>query len=393
MTEIFSQSHIQKFIRENLESDTQRLLLNSKKYPDLPIKEIVQQIESLRKIRLKIPSWAEKNIICPPALSVEQASSEQTAIFKTSFFSGEKMIDLTGGMGVDSYFFAQKFQKITYVEQNEALFEVSKYNFEQLNVKNASFFCETAEVFLQKLDQQADLIYIDPARRDQNQQKTVQLSDCEPNITEILDLLLQKAHRLLIKTSPLLDIALAQTQLRNLEKIIVISLENECKEVLYLLGQHTENQTVECYNLKKNQIQSFVFDLKKERELQTDFHLPEKYLYEPNSSVLKAGAFKSVAKQFDLKKLHANSHLYTSSELKSDFVGRIFEILHICKYDRKEILKHLPDSKANITVRNFPDSVAQIRQKTKIKDGGAHYLFATTDLTDKKIVLICKKIT
>ncbi|TAD97830.1 MAG: hypothetical protein EAZ97_11840 [Bacteroidetes bacterium] len=392
MLEILSQKHIQKFIRENLDSDTQRLLLNSPKFPDLPMREVVQQIESLRKIRLKISSWAEKNIICPPVLSVEQASSEQTAIFKTSFFSGNEFVDLTGGMGVDAYFFAQKFEKITYIEQNKALFETTKYNFEQLNLKNASFFCEKAEVFLQNLDHKVDLIYIDPARRDQNQQKTVQLSDCEPNILEILDLLLQKADQVLIKTSPLLDIALAQTQLRSLEKIIVISLENECKEVLYLLGQHTENQTVECYNLKKNQIQSFVFDLKKERELQIDFHFPEKYLYEANSSVLKAGAFKSIAKQFDLKKLHANSHLYTSRSLKLDFVGRIFEILHICKYDRKEILKFLPDSKANITVRNFPDSVAQIRQKTKIKDGGEHYLFATTDLQDRKMVLICKKL-
>ncbi len=384
------------FLETHKTADPASLMLQASRFPDLPVAELVQQIQARQKAKTKLPAWAENyDLIFPANLSVEQASSEQTAQFKASLVSGELLVDLTGGFGVDVFHFAQHFRQVYHVEQNQALSEIVAYNFGKLGIGNVTFLAQNATVFLDNFQKTADCIYLDPARRGTANQKVHLLEDCEPDILSLLPELKQKARTVLLKTSPLLDLNLAVSQLKTVEKIWVIAVENECKEVLYQIG-HAENPDPEItavnLNTKGSKPSEFTFHKAAEETTEIQYSEPLAFIYEPNAAIMKAGPFRQVAQRFGLKKLHRNSHLYTSENLHPDFPGRSFKVKTVAKYQKKVLLSLIPEKKANITVRNFPETVAQIRQKTGLKEGGNLYLFATTDLHQQPVILVCEKV-
>jgi len=386
--------HIQAFIEANLHRDLAELALEAKKHPEIPINFVLDQIYGKRKAKEKLPNWAEyPQLIFPPKLSMEQCSSEQTAQFKASLVSGKLLIDLTGGFGVDDAFFAQSVEKLIYLEQQEELAEIVAHNFQQLGIANASFLSQNSIGFLQSFEGKADWIYLDPARRDENKKKVVGFEDCEPNLLEHLDLLLQKSENIMVKASPMLDIQLAIKQLKYVSNIWVVSVQNECKELLFQLTQQQgANPEIHCIDLEKGGgVVQFSGNKEAETVASISLSAPKSYLYEPNSTIMKAGLFKSLGQTFGLEKLHAHSHLFTSQILIEDFPGRAFICQEVLKFNKKELLKYLPQKKANITVRNFPLTVAEIRKKTGIQDGGDIYLFATTDMDGNKVCLLCQK--
>jgi precorrin-6B methylase 2 len=383
-----------KFLEQNQNADPASLMLQAKRFPGLPVAELVQQIQARQKAKSKIPDWAQNfELIFPVNLSVEQASSEQTAKFKASLLSGKLLIDLTGGFGVDVFYFAQQFREVMHVEQNQQLSEIVKFNFEKLGVNNVTFFAQNATDFLDGFSGHPDVFYLDPARRGNANQKLHLLEDCEPNVLEMLPELLQKAGSVLLKTSPLLDINRAISQLQTVEKIWVIAVENECKEVLFKIGKEPNSDPeITAINLSsKAKTVPLSFKKSGEEIAEITYSEPQQFIYEPHAALLKAGAFRQIAARFNLNKLHPNSHLYTSETLIPEFPGRAFKLKTVVKYQKKVLLELLPEKKANITVRNFPETVAQIRQKTGIKEGGNIYLFATTDRSQTPVILVCEK--
>lgn len=378
------------FIKNNQHKPLPEIALLLSKHPELDKNFILNQINGLQKAKLKLPSFYEnKDIIYPTGLSMEQCSSEQTALFKSKLVKGKTAIDLTGGFGVDAYFFSKHFVNVSYVEQNPDLFELVQHNFKVLN---ASINCyqTSCEKFLSKNNQQFDLAYIDPSRRDENK-RVFKLAECTPNVIELLPQLLKTAKQVLIKTSPLLDIKQTLNDLKSVSKVWVVSVQNDCKEVLFLVdGTTILNPEIIAVNITKD-ISLFSFDYEHESAISVDFSEPLTYLYEPNASVLKAGGFKSISAQFGINKLAVNTHLYTSYKLITDFPGRVFKINSILDYNEKSV-RTLGLKKANITTRNFPDSIEQIKKKLKLSDGGNHYLFATRDSKDKLVLISCEKL-
>ena len=365
------------------------LLFLAKKYPDWDMASIAQQVEGKKKAKGKIPSWFNtNNILYPVRLSMEQCSSEETAKYKAEITQGKRFIDLTGGFGVDSYFISKSFEKTIHCEKNKELQYIAQHNFKTLASGIISLH-QNGLKYLQTVQEKFDLIYIDPGRRNENNQKVFKLSHYTPNILEHIDLLFEKGSNILVKTAPFLDIKQVLNELPNVKEIHIVSLKNECKEVLYLLDQKYKGEVqLHCINITQSKY-SFLFSQENEKAPLSD---PLDYLYEANASILKAGAFNSVANDFKLRKLHPNSHLYTSNSLVEDFPGRTFKVDAVCKYNKKELLKHLSDKKANITRRNFPVSITEIRKKIGIREGGEHYLFATTLQNNQPKILLCSKI-
>jgi hypothetical protein len=386
---------LQDFIWQHREDDPRQLALSAKKYPAIQIASAAAQIQALQKVRPKIPSWYREGMEFPLALSLEQASSERTAKFKAGLCSGKKMADLTGGLGVDSYFFAQHFESLVYVEQNAELLAAAQHNFARLGVQNVHFENCSAEDFLEKTTESFDLIYLDPARRDERKGKVFQLNDCSPDILEIRDLILKRSSKILLKTAPLLDLRQAANQLGLVSRIWVVASEGDCREVLYLLEADKtplDQILISAVVLSENEPGTFEFSWAEEQLAEAPLAAPLHFLYEPNPAVLKAGAFRSFAKRFGLAKLHPNTHLYTSTVLAQGVPARSFAIDQVCKYDKKAVQAAVPSGKANITCRNFPDNPDQVRQKLGLADGGEIYLFAASDAENKKVVMVCRKV-
>ncbi|TPE44850.1 THUMP-like domain-containing protein [Pontibacter mangrovi] len=386
----------QEFILSHQHDDVAQLMLQASRYPELPVQELVQQIKARQKAAQKLPTWVQHpQAVFPVALSVEQSSSEETAAYKASLVSGKLLVDLTGGFGVDTYYFARSFAQVTHVEQNPELQEVAKYNFGLLGATNIQSLKSTAEDFLHTFEGKADVLYLDPARRGTRDQKLHLLQDCEPDVLHLLPLLFQKADAILLKTSPMLDIEQALQELAQVAHVWVVALQNEVKEVLYLLQPAApapaDVPRTAVNLLPKSEPQLLTFTRAQEEAAAPVFADPQEFVYEPNAAILKAGAYRYLGQHLHLGKLHPNSHLYTSSKLLPLFPGRGFRCLGVSRYNKKELLKHLPQKKANITVRNFPESVAEIRKKTGIREGGHTYLFFTTDMHQKPVVLICEK--
>ncbi|GAB3827053.1 hypothetical protein GCM10028895_38830 [Pontibacter rugosus] len=386
----------QQFILEHQQQDVAQLMLQASRYPKLPVQKLVQQIKARQKASTKLQTWvAHPQAVFPVALSVEQSSSEATAAYKASLLQGELLIDLTGGFGVDSFYFAKHFAQVVHVEQNTELQEVAAYNFQLLGANNIQSIHTTAEDFITKFKGKADVLYLDPARRGNHDQKLHLLQHCEPDILHLLPQLLQKANTILLKTSPMLDIEQAIQELGYVAQVWVVALQNEVKEVLYLLKPEVPapaDALRTAINLLPGAApQLLSFSRAQEDAATPDYTDPQQFIYEPNAAILKAGAYRYLGQHLHLHKLHPNSHLYTSAQLIIDFPGRSFKCMGVSRYNKKELLKHLPGKKANITVRNFPESVADIRHKTGIKEGGHTYLFFTTDMHQKPIVLICAK--
>lgn len=384
-----SKNQTSDFIQSNQNKPLSEIALLLSKHPELDKHFILNQINGLQKAKLKLPSFYQnKAIVYPIGLSMEQCSSEQTALFKSQLVKGISVIDLTGGFGVDAYCFSKQFDKVSYVEQNQELFEVVQHNFKVLNAP-IKCYQTSCEDFLDKNTQLFDLAYIDPSRRDESK-RVFKLAECTPNVIELLPQLLKTAQQVLIKTSPLLDIKQTLSDLKSVSKVWIVSVQNDCKEVLYLVNKTADNNPeIIAVNIAKN-TSTFAFDYEKESTVFVDFSEPQTYLYEPNASILKAGGFKSIATQFGLNKLAVNTHLYTSNELITNFPGRVFKITNTLDYNEKSV-KTLGLKKANIATRNFPDSTEQIKKKLKLSDGGSNYIFATRNLYDKLILMVTEK--
>ena len=361
-------------------------------FPEMEWISILNQIEAKAKAKTKLPHWfSTKNIIYPSKISVEQTSSEKTADYKTSIVSGENLIDLTGGFGVDDYFFAKKMKVVSHCEINPALSKIVNHNFNQLNVQNIECYLGDSLETLSALKTKWNWIYIDPSRRNDAKGKVFMLQDCLPNVPENLDLFFNHSESILIKTAPLLDISAGLSELKNVKTIHIVAVENEVKELLWELHKNYSGKiNIKTVNILKDKLDVFEFKLDEKSEMPA-YSLPQKYLYEPNSAIMKSGGFDEVSTFYNLNKLHKHSHLYTNSSIIT-FPGRTFEIENAILYHKTDMKKFLEGSKCNVTVRNFPETVEIIRKKWKIKEGGNQYCFFTTDQNDNKIVLICKKI-
>ncbi|WP_308427448.1 class I SAM-dependent methyltransferase [Arenibacter certesii] len=368
------------------------VLLKDHGFEGVTSKEIVQQIEAKNKCKEKLPTWFKTPLIYyPEKLHIEQTSSEATAQYKAEISSGKSLLDVTGGLGVDSYYFSLRIDRVIHSEINPKLAEIAAYNFKVLGRDNIKTLTTDGLEFLKNSDSHFDWIYVDPSRRNNVKGKVFMLADCLPNVPENLDLLFASAKNIMIKTAPLLDISAGILELRSVKEIHVVALKNEVKELLWILERGCQGEIeIKTVNLTSTERETFNFKLNNEAIASPGYSDPQSYLYEPNSAILKSGAFKTIAESFGVNKLHEHSHLYTNNQLL-DFPGRRFTIEGVFPYHKKAI-SSLDISKANITTRNFPVSVSDIRKKFKIKDGGTTYLFFTTDMHGNKIVLNCAKV-
>lgn len=387
-SEILSKE-VQQFINDNLSSRIHKILLKKSPFSNVTSKELVEQIESKSKSEQKLPTWfTTANIYYPNKLNLSQTSSEITAHYKASLLHGNIIADITAGLGVDSFAFSAKMKHVVHVEQNDVLSTIAKHNFKQLGITNIDFIPKEGISFLHKSSVVFDWIYIDPSRRDKNNKKVYYLSDCEPNITNQIDFLFSKSKNILLKTGPLLDIISGLNQLNNVKEIHIVAVSNDVKELLWVLEKdYIEEPMIKTVNFKNDTIQNFRFRLSEEHAAISSYTLPQKYLYEPNAAILKSGVFKLIGKHYKLHKLHSNSHLYTSNILVP-FPGRVFKVMDVLDYSKKSI-KLLGLKKANITIRNFPDSVEQIRKKLRVTEGGNSYIFGTTDMNQNLLLINC----
>ncbi len=394
MNKLILNTKNQYFINDNLNSDTTTLLLKKNNNLVVDIRELIEQIEAKKRCQKKLPTWFQTpNIYYPNKLNIEQTSSETTAVYKAKIIRGESIVDLTGGFGIDSYYFSKQFKTVIHCEINPKLSKIVKHNLQQLKTINIQPIVSDGIQYLENNHSKFDWIYADPSRRHESKGKVFFLNDCLPNIPQHLDLLFERSSNILIKTSPLLDLSVGISELNHVKAIHIIAVKNEVKELLWVLEKSNieNNIHIETLNIKSDNIEYFSFKFNEENSAEAKFNLPLTYLYEPNSSILKSGGFETVSEKLKVYKLHKNSHLYTSNAL-IEFPGRIFKVDDIISYNKKEV-KEKGIAKANITTRNFPDSVEKIRKKFKIKDGGNTYIFATINLENQKILIICSKLS
>lgn len=385
---------IQDFIKKNENEDISALVLKGSPFPQVSIQKIAQQISARKKAKSKLKTWYKTDeILYPKLLNLEQTSSEKSAAYKSELVSGKTLIDLTGGFGIDSFYFSKKVEHLIHCELNTELSKLAKHNFNKLSAKkNCTFYDGNGIEYLQKTDTNFDWIYIDPSRRSSAKGKVFRLEDCEPDLLTHLPLLLEKGKQILVKTSPLLDLSLGIQQLNFVKEIHIVAVKNEVKEILWILDKNvsTEEIKLKTVNLDGKNTAYFEGIFQQEKNIEAEYSNPLTYLFEPNAAIMKSGLFNSISEKLEVFKLAKNSHLYTSIE-KIKFPGRSFKILETVDFNKKNI-KSLQLSKANITTRNFPLSVENIRKKFRIKDGGNTYLFFTTLTNDKKVMLVCEKI-
>jgi len=382
------------FIRDNADGDVQALALKADKYPGVDMKIALVQIEGRQKALQKIPSWAATDgMVYPPHLSMEQCSSEITAIYKAQIVrrliaDRGLMVDFTAGFGIDFYFIGREFRRAVYVERQEVLCDAAKNNFPLLGMNQVEVICGDGIDYLESM-KRADLIFIDPARRDANGGRTIGIKDCTPDITLIEDVLLAKSEYTLLKLSPMLDWHQVARDLHNVTEIHIVSVGNECREMLVVMSEKV-SEGIKVYCINDHSVFCFRSD---DVRIPTIAHPDDfKYLYEPNSSIMKAGCFGVISDEYHVNSVGNNSHLFVSDSLINDFPGRKFAVDSIFSLNKRDMKEHLSGlSQANITVRNFPMTVAELRKKLKLKDGGCVYLFATTLSDGSKVIVSCSK--
>ena len=378
------------FIRQHAADDVRKLALQGTKDAAVDLSMALQQIAGRQTALKKLPSWAAvERVLYPPHLNMEQCSSEQTARYKARLAgSGDTYVDLTGGLGVDFYWMSQGFKQRYYVERNAELCELVEHNFRTLGHSCSVCCCDTA-TYLPTVPH-ADVVFLDPARRNEHGGRTYDIKDCTPNILELLPLLMEKADKVILKLSPMLDWRKAVDDLQYVREVHIVSVDNECKELLLVLEQAERPLRLVCVN--NNQI----FEVSSHPSHLTSHPSPltsEQFLYEPNASIMKAGCFDALAQQYPVCQVSANSHLFLSSVEIEDFPGRRFQICAISSTNKQTLKETLAGvSRANITVRNFPMSVEQLRKKLHLKDGGDTYIFATTKADGAHCLYICRKI-
>lgn len=360
---------VEAFISEHLMSSIHDVALKLSKRKDLPMEYILQQINGRKKQPYKFPFLKNyPDFIYPSSRALSQASSESTACFKANLVQGNRMLDLTGGMGIDSYFFAQHFSTVDYIEKNEVLCHQAKKNFEALNIDNIRCLNEDAFQFLENETTGYDAIYIDPDRRELKS-KGVQIEDCSPNMIEILPKLWTVSRNILVKFSPLLDISEGIKKLSDVEHVYIIADKNEVKEVLFQMTRgHASEPLIHAIDI--GQKMKYTFQASSEKRMNIDYCDPQEYLYEGNAALMKAGAFKSLSNSFNICKIAPQTHLYTADKLIEGFPGRKLIIDTVSKPKKQDV------SAASIVCRNYPLSADQLRAKFKIREDSKRFLYA-----------------
>lgn len=402
---------IEAFIQAHINDDPLNLILSAGKYKNIDVRFAAEQIAARRQIKVKLPTWySNPGIIMSGRVPAEQCSSEQTAIYKRRLVVGDSLVDMTGGMGVDVYYMSRGLSQAHYIERQPFLCEVARHNFKLLVADNITVHEGDALSSLPC----ADTIYLDPARRANDGSRVYNLEDCEPNVISLREELLKRCHRLLIKISPMADLKRVLSQMPGVNEVHIIAVKGECKEVILLLDAHVSNGNKEnnkvklcsdyqdscqsvkicCVDFKSQETLNFHFTISEETNAQNIYaESIGKYLFEPDVTLMKGGAFKCVGERFGLKKLSVNSHLYTTEEFNKDLPGRVFEVEETIDFNTKNIKNIKKDiSQANITVRNFPMTAEHLKEKLEIKDGGNIYLFATTISKSKTCIIKCKKV-
>ena len=393
------------------------LALQAHNYPDIDMPFLLNQLTGWLKACTKLPSWAaQEDIIYPPHLSMEQCSSELTALYKANLLEGlgasnttsspTRFVDLTGGFGVDFSFIARNFTHATYVEQQEQLCKTAQHNFKVLGLKHAEVVNTDGTEYLHQM-QPVNVIFLDPARRNEQGGKTVLIEDCSPDVLTLETELLQKANTIVLKLSPMLDWHRAVNELNVIGNVVrevhILSVRNECKELLIVLQKEEPQSDTTAASIPKLRIVCMNDgEVVSYYEEDTAGILPSilstaptagQYLYEPNASLMKAGCFALISRRYEVSALSANSHLFVSNSLIVHFPGRSFRLVAVSSFNKKELRRTLSAiKKANLAVRNFPMSVADLRKKFKIKEGGTDYLFATTDANNNHLLLLCAKV-
>ena len=385
------------FIREHAEADVRQLALRKLKNPEVDLMYALEQIAGRQKARIKIPSWAVKDgMIYPPHLSMEQCSSEQTARYKAGIAGkGELFVDLTAGFGVDTAFIAEGFQRVVSVERQERLCQIAAENHKQLGLSQIEVVCGDGIAYLHQMGH-ADLLFIDPARRDAHGGRTYDISDCEPNVLELIGEMTEKADRVMLKLSPMLDWRKAVEDLQSIggrqvfvNEVHILSVANECKELLLIVSRDEKPLHVYCVN--NDDVFDYLAGQLRQPLICSRIALPC-FLYEPNASLMKAGCFGEISERYQLAQLDDNSHLFVADRDIADFPGRCFVVEQMTSMNKRELKQALAGiAKANIAVRNFPLSVADLRKRLNIKDGGDVFIFATTVSNQGHQLLICRK--
>ena len=385
------QPKIQDFITENLGTDSVKLALKKNPFPEVSYAEIINQIISKKKAKEKLITWfSTTNIIYPEKISIEQTSSESTANYKSSLVSGEKLIDCTGGFGIDDYYFSKQFKTVIHCELNADLSQIVKHNCEVLKVSNIECHQGDSTEILKQLNQKFDCIYIDPSRRNDAKGKVFMLADCLPNVVDLQDFYFQFTNTILIKTAPILDLQAGLLELKNVAQIHIVAVDNEVKELLWKIEKnHNHSPEIIAVNIEKST--PSITKIESSKSYSARYSLPKKYLYEPNAALMKSGGFEAVSELFTVSKLHQHSHLYTTEEITA-FPGRKFQIDAMIPFQKKEIVHYIQGKKMNVSTRNFPIKPEEIKKKYKIQDGGTVYAFFTTNLNNEKIILLCTKL-
>lgn len=381
------------FIAAHQNDDVAKLALKFSSNKDIDIRAALQQIEGRQIAKTKLPSFANtENIVYPVKLSMEQCSSEKTALYKQSIAGdGATMIDLTSGFGIDFYFISRNFKNAEYVERNADLCRIASHNFKSLGATNVSATNADGIELIKTSTSHYNLIFLDPARRDKNGNKTVEIKDCEPDVVALKEILLSKCDRMMLKLSPMLDIKSALRDLDCVEEVHVVAVDNECKELIFVCKKNAGFKRIIAANLKSDG-ETDILDTTASSPVSPTYSTPLSYIYEPNVAILKANISDYLASD-KIKKIAPFSHIFTSDELCDDFPGRKFEVENCFSMNKKELKENLADIKrANITCRNFPLQADELRKKLGIKDGGDKYIIATTDENGNHLLTICRKV-
>ncbi len=388
-----------QFINDHSDDDVHHLLLQAARFPKVDMPFAVRQIEGRQKMRHKVPLFhTTDDLLYPARVSLEQASSQLTATYKASLCRGRSFVDLTGGLGIDCYFISGNFETALYVEREEALCEVARHNFSVLGAGNIEVVHATAEDMLRTMPP-VDCIFVDPSRRDAAGRKRVLLSDCSPDVGALADALLAKSKRVMVKLSPMMDIAALLRQLPATTEVHIVAVDNECKEILLVMQSASDSvvPSVHAVNLegRDDGKQVFTFSLPEEAQTQIAYTSRlKRYLYEPNAAIMKGGAFKLVSRRFGLEKLHPNTHLYTADCFLPDFPGRVFEIVSDWGQAKKKWKVHVATlgGRINVVARNYPLTVNELKKRLKLSDGGSRYLFACTSADGRKFLIECERL-
>ena len=380
-----------RFVQAHRTEDVRRLALTGAKVDGVDLPFALRQIAGWQTARKKLPSWASiERLVYPPHLNMEQCSSERTASYKKSILDSFPkkggFVDLTGGFGVDFSWMSASFDRRIYVERNVELCEIAQHNFPLLGVE-AEVVCKDAEEYLMQMEH-ADTIFLDPARRDQHGGRTYDIKDCTPDVIELLPLLREKADHIILKLSPMLDWRKAVDDLKCVSEVHIVSVDNECKELLLVIESHSSKVLrLVCVN------DDDIWEVPNVETTHEQMKMEAAYLYEPNASIMKAGCFREVGQVFGVQQLATNSHLFVSCQKVEHFPGRQFEIDATTTMNKQELKTHMRDiERANVAVRNFPMTAEQLRKKLKLKDGGDVYIFGTTLQDGAHQLFICRKI-